>query len=182
MTIGPGGRTRALPFAIAAVLAVVLLYYSVRGIEWRQVGLIVRSADLRLLGLCAVVATVSMLLRAWRWRILLNAYGAVTLPDAFWATAAGVFANNLLPARAGELVRTLMISRRAGLDATYVLATALSERVVDAIVLVVISAVALLTLPSPPAWLAGAARPFGVIGLLGALAIAIVPLLGTPAR
>jgi uncharacterized protein (TIRG00374 family) len=167
---------------IAGLLAAALLYYSLRGIEWRQVALIVRNADFALLGFCAALATVTIFLRAWRWQILLNADGAVGLRTAFWATAAGLFANNLLPARAGELVRTMMISSRSGLDSTYVLATALSERVVDAIVLVVISAVVLLTLPSPPGWLAGAARPFGLIGLAGALAIVILPLMGSPAR
>ena len=75
-----------------------------------------------------------------------------------------------------------MISSQCGLADAYVLATALSERIADAIVLVVISAVVLLTLPSPPGWLAGAARPFGIIGLIGALAIAILPFLGSGCR
>jgi hypothetical protein len=182
MVTGWTPRTRAASVVLAVVLAAALLYYSLRGIEWRQVGRIVTNADASLLALCAVLATASLFLRAWRWRILLNAQGTVSLPVAFWATAAGQFGNNFLPARAGELVRTVMISSRSGLDSTYVLATALSERVADAIILVIISALVLLTLPSPPGWLAAAARPFGVIGLFGALAIAILPLLGPFAR
>ena len=53
----------------------------------------------------------TLFLRPCRWRILLNAEGHVSVPAAFWATAAGLFGNNFLPARAGELVRTYMISR-----------------------------------------------------------------------
>ena len=127
-------------------------------------------------------ATVSLWLRAIRWRILLNADGAVGVATAFWATAAGFFGNNFLPARAGELVRTFMISTRTTLDTAYVLATALSERVADAVVLVIISAVVLLMVPAPPGWLATAARPFAIIGLLGAAAIAILPLVGSMGR
>lgn len=179
MVTGWTPRTRAASVAIAVVLAAALLYYSLRGIEWRQVGRIVTHADASLLALCALLATASLFLRGWRWRVLLNAEGTVSLPAAFWATAAGQFGNNFLPARAGELVRTVMISSRCGLDRAYVLATALSERVADAIILVVITALVLLTLPSPPGWLAGAARPFGLLGLAGALAIAILPLLGS---
>jgi len=175
-------RTRAVTVGLAALLAAALLYYSLRGIEWREVGRIVANADAGLLALCAAIATASLFLRAWRWRILLDAGGTVSVSTAFWATAAGLFGNNFLPARAGEIVRTVMISSRGGLDGTYVLATALSERVADAIVLVVISAVVLLTLPSPPGWLADAARPFGILGLIGALAIAILPLLGPTSR
>src|ERR1700681_3216455 len=170
-------RTKAISFGVAALLAAVLLYYSLRGIEWTQVARIATGASPGLLALAAGLGTTTLFLRACRWRILLNAEGTVSLSTAFWATAAGYFGNNFLPARAGELVRTFMISSRSALEATYVLATALSERVADAVALVIISAVVLLILPPQPGWLAGAARPFAMIGLLGALGIAVLPLL-----
>jgi glycosyltransferase 2 family protein len=173
---------RVLTFSAAVVLAAVLLYYSLRGIEWGQVARIITSAAPGLLVLAAAMATVSLFLRALRWRVLLNADGFVSVSTAFWATAAGFFGNNFLPARAGELVRTFMISSRNTLDTAYVLATALSERVADAVVLVIISAGVLLIVPAQPGWLAGAARPFAIIGLLGALGIAILPLLGSFGR
>ncbi len=59
----------------------------------------------------------------------------------------------------------------------FVLTTALSERLCDAITLVVISSVVLLTLPVRPGWFDHAARPFAVLGLGGALAIAVLPKL-----
>jgi len=175
-------RTKAVSFVVAALLAAVLLSYSLRGIEWRQVARIVAGAAPGLLALAAGFGTATLFLRACRWRILLNAEGTVSVSTAFWATAAGYFGNNFLPARAGELVRTLMISSRSPLDKTYVLATALSERVADAVALLVISAVVLLILPAQPGWLAGAARPLAILGLLGALGIAVLPLLGPVAR
>ncbi len=175
-------RTRAASFGLAALLAAVLLYYSLRGIEWRHVARIVASAAPGPLTLAVGIGTATLFLRACRWRILLNAEGAVGVPIAFWATAAGYFGNNFLPARAGELVRTFMISSRCALENSYVLATALSERVADAVALVVISAVVLLILPAQPGWLTRAARPFAILGLIGALGIAILPLLGSVAR
>ena len=175
-------RTRAISLSIAALLAAVLLYYSLRGIEWRQVARIAAGAAPGRLALTAGIGTTTLFIRACRWRILLNAEETVSVPTVFWATAAGYFGNNFLPARAGELVRTFMISSRSGLQNTYVLATALSERVADAIALVVIIAVVLLVLPAQPGWLAGAARPLAILGLLGAISIAILPLLGPAAR
>lgn len=183
MTIGGiSARGRALSLGAAAVLAAVLLYFSLRGIDWREVGRVVAGADPARLVLAAAISTSAMLLRACRWRVLLNAEGSVPLPAVFWATAAGYFGNNFLPARGGEIVRTLMISSRSGLDAAYVLATALSERAADVVALVVIVALVLVTLPSPPGWLADAAVPFALLGLAGALVIALLPLLGPAAR
>ena len=180
MVMTPGRR--ALSFAVAAVLAAVLLYYSVRGLEWREVGRIVAAAAPRRLGVAAVLGTLALVLRACRWRILLNAEGNISVATAFWATAAGYFGNNFLPARGGELVRTFMISASSGLANSYVLATALAERVADAIALVAITAMVLLLIPAQPGWLAGAARPFALVGLIGALIIAVVPFLGSMGR
>jgi glycosyltransferase 2 family protein len=175
-------RMRAGSFTIAALLAAALLYYSLRGIEWRQVVRIVAGAAPGRLALAAGIATTTLFLRACRWRVLLNAEGTVSVSTAFWATAAGYFGNNFLPARAGELVRTLMISSRSGLETTYVLATALSERAADAVALVIISAVVLPILPAAPGWLADAARPLAILGSLAAMAIAFLPRFESAAR
>lgn len=169
-------RPRAIYWVISLALAGVLLYYSLRGIEWLRVWEIVRAARLTDVALAMAMMSFALFLRAVRWRVLLSADRAVSIPLAFWATSVGYLGNNLLPARAGEVVRTLMISARTGMSRTFVLTTAFSERVVDAIVLITISAVVLLTLPERPGWLADASRPFAVLGLLGIAAIALLPV------
>jgi len=174
---GGFSRGKAVTFTIAFLLAAVLLYYSLRGIEWRQVGRLVAGARPGYLALTAGIGAVSLFLRSFRWRILLNAEGHVGISDAFWATSAGYFGNNFLPARAGELVRTYMVSARTGLNKAYVLATALSERVADAIALVVITSMVLMTLPEEPGWLAAATKPFAILGLAGVAGIAMLPRL-----
>jgi uncharacterized protein (TIRG00374 family) len=168
-------RPRGIYWAASLALAGVLLYYSMRGIDWLRVWSIVRGARPAVVALALTVMSFALFLRAVRWRVLLSAEGGVRIPLAFWATAAGYLGNNVLPARAGEVVRTLMISRRSGMSKAFVLTTALSERVVDAIALITISATVLLTLSHRPGWLADAARPFAVLGLLGAAAIALLP-------
>lgn len=173
---------QGLSVVLGIVLAGLFLWYSLRGISWAIAGKMVVGASARLLLATGGLGTIALFLRACRWRVLLNADGEVEVPEAFWATAAGYFGNNFLPARAGELVRTVMISARHGLDRAYVLATALAERVADAIVLVLISAIVLLLLPQEPSWLMTAARPFALLGAAGALAIAVLPLFGSRAR
>ncbi|MGD1069002.1 MAG: lysylphosphatidylglycerol synthase transmembrane domain-containing protein [Bryobacteraceae bacterium] len=173
-------KRHGLKIAVTAgsiALAAVLLYYSLRGIEWRRVGLILGTAHLSWLGAICLLASTALFLRAYRWRILLRAAGDVRISTAFWATAAGYFGNNFLPARAGEVVRTMMIGARAGLGKAFVLTTALSERMADAIALVTISALVLLTLPSQPGWLASAAKPFAIAGIGAVVAIAVLPWL-----
>ena len=161
----------------ALILAGVLLYFSLRGIDWAKVYALLRHADPMRVGVTCVLFTTSLFLRAYRWRVLLLSQGHVSIPTAFWATAAGYFGNNFLPARAGEVARTLMISAQSGMSRTCVLTMAMLERIADAIALVVISALVLLVIPDPPAWLARTAKPFGIAGLCSVLVIALLPRL-----
>ena len=179
------GRSPAKPrayWAAALAFAGVLLWYSLRGTDWPRVGQILLAARWRYLALAITISTLSLALRALRWRVLLNAKGSVPAGTAFWATAAGYFGNNFLPARAGELVRIWMIRSQGGLPASYVLATALSERVADAVTLVAVAAAVLMGLPAKPSWLAQAARPLALAGLAGLIAIAVLPRLESPGR
>ncbi|HWB97399.1 MAG TPA: lysylphosphatidylglycerol synthase transmembrane domain-containing protein [Bryobacteraceae bacterium] len=169
-------RPRAIYWVISLGLAAFLLYESLRGIEWLRVWQSLRGARPDIIVVVLSILSFTLFMRACRWRILLRAEGYVSVPLAFWATAAGYLGNNVLPARAGELVRTLMISGRSRMSKAYVLTTALSERVVDAIVLISISATVLLTLPHQPGWIAKAARPFALLGFIGVAGIVFLPL------
>lgn len=166
---------KAIYWIASLGLAAVLLYYSLRGIDWVRVWTIFRGAKPGLVLLGVGLISFALFLRAARWRVLLSSEGKVPMPLAFWATAAGYLGNNVLPARAGEVVRTVMISRRLAMSKTFVLTTALSERVVDAIALITISSTVLLSLSEKPGWLANAARPFAILGFAGVAAIALVP-------
>jgi uncharacterized protein (TIRG00374 family) len=170
-------KAHALSSLAAFALAGVLLYFSLRGIEWGRVWQILRTANPRPIALAFAFACTALFARAMRWRVLLGAEAHIDVSSAFWATAAGYFGNSFLPARAGELVRTLMISSRSTLTKSFVLTTALAERVADAIALVIISAVVLLTLPAQPGWIANASKPFAILGAFGVLCIAVLPYL-----
>ena len=169
--------TRTIYLAVSLALAGVLLYFSLRGLDWPGVLTILRSARPERIAIWFCFGISSFLLRAARWRILLSATRPVPFATAFWATCAGYFGNSFLPARAGELVRTMAVSAKTGLSAAYVLTTALSERIVDAVTLILISSTVLLFLPSRPGWFENATRVFVPLGLGGALAIILIPRL-----
>lgn len=175
--VAANSQAKFLYWAFALTLAGVLLYYSLRGIDWHQVWLTLETTRLSYLALMLIGSTASLFLRALRWRVLLQSGGPVSVATAFWASCAGYFGNNYLPARAGEVVRSMMVDAEAGLGRTFVLTTALAERTVDAITLVFVSSLVLLTLPSRPGWYGPAAKPFAIVGIGGALAIAILPKL-----
>lgn len=168
-------RSPVVYWAVSLAVACALLYYSLRGIDWQQVSMVVRRAQRVYVALTFATMSLNLFIRSLRWRILLSAEVSVPIMPTFWATSAGYLGNNVLPARAGEVIRTVIISRQSGMSQAFVLTTALFERVVDAIALLMIGSVVLLTLPTNPEWFAGAIRPVAVIGLCSVLAIALLP-------
>jgi glycosyltransferase 2 family protein len=131
----------ALSFALAVALFGYFLWRAPLG----EVGRSLSSVDLPLLGLAVVLALCSYSLRALRWGIILRPVGAPRRADLLGCTAAGFAANTVLPARAGELVRPLLLSARSGLPAAATMASILTERLADlATILALFAAGALL--------------------------------------
>lgn len=82
-----------------------------------------------LLAVGSSLATVP--LRSWRWQFLLRPVGKVRFADSFSATCIGFAASTVLPARAGEVIRPVVLSRRTGLSFSGALASVAFERLLD---------------------------------------------------
>ena len=160
---------------IAILLASILLYLALRGMDWTAVLSLLRTGDLRFLILGAVIAFISFWFRGVRWWVLLSAEKPARFSRIFWAMMMGYLGNNLLPGRAGELIRTVLVSRSEGLSFGFSLATAISERVLDAIFLILIGAVGVLFIRNLPAYISGMVRSFTVIGLIGLGTLLVFP-------
>jgi glycosyltransferase 2 family protein len=171
-------RGRVWSTVFSLLLAGVLLYFSLRGVDWRAVWGTVTGAHWGYLAAAAGLSTLAYFGRALRWRILLNAETSLGVAAVFWANMAGYLGNNFLPARAGELVRSYLISSRSGLSKTYVLTTALSERLMDAFALVLASSLVLLQVDSKPKWINDVSGTMAIVAGLGIVAVVVLPHTG----
>jgi glycosyltransferase 2 family protein len=136
------------------------------------------SADGALVWLLAAIAlyAAATALRAERWHRVLHLTGVdARRADSYALTTVGYMGNNVLPARAGEMLRVVLLSRRADASKRELLGTVLAERLLDAIalgsifVLVVYGVLRKTTLPSE--------RPLLVAGVgLLLVAVALVAL------
>jgi uncharacterized membrane protein YbhN (UPF0104 family) len=91
--------------------------------------------------LAVAVATyaVASLVRGERWHQILKITGvSVTRRDCFALTAVGYMGNNVLPARAGEALRVLLLSTRCDASKRTLLGSIVAERILDLLALAVI--------------------------------------------
>lgn len=115
------------------------------------------------------------LTRGWRWhRLLADSQLPHTRADAFALVPVMYMGNTVLPARAGEALRIVLLSRRTGARKRDITGTVVAERLLDAVTLAALLVVLALTglaHTSAGNWPAIAAAA-GVVGVVvGGLAL-----------
>jgi len=131
---------------VGIAISVLLLGWTLRGVDLSQVWAVLSSSNLMLFVLATVVATSIYPLRALRWRYIL---WPVKPRLRFWplwrGTAIGMMVNNVIPARAGEIARAYAISREEPqVRFPAAIASLAIDRVLDAILIIVLLIVAMM--------------------------------------
>jgi len=163
--------------AIGLALSVFLLWYVFHGVHWADVWRDVRGANPILVLLAVVVGNLIFPLRAIRWRPILDPIAPALPYGKLWrATAVGMMANNILPARAGELVRAFALSRETPVPFSAAFASLVVDRVFDAVIVLLLVVVAMIDPRFPAGVSAFAYAGTGVLLFLavGAALYAIV--------
>jgi len=144
----------------------VFLFLALRGVDWNDVYATIRQGDWKYIGYAVCMTIVSLFFRGIRWGILLTEKQKIAPWSMFWSVSIGYLGNFALPARAGELLRSVALHRELGISGSYILATALAERLMDAVYITLVGAWLLASQPGLPEWLPVALRSMGALGLI----------------
>jgi len=169
------GRISRWSLILSLLFAGGFLILAFRGASWEGMVGTARQGRMSLLILTFFLQSLSYFVRGLRWHVLLRIEKFIPPMTVFWAMMLGYLGNNFLPARAGELVRSVMIGRSAQISKSYALATILTERLIDMAVLVLICLGMVIFLKEMPGWLASALPILGAIGLAGLAALFFIP-------
>jgi uncharacterized protein (TIRG00374 family) len=151
---------------IAVFLAAALLYLAFRNVLWAELWGIFQKGRSEFFILALLMQTCAYFTRSLRWRILLSADKPISVIKVFWGTMSGYLGNNLLPARAGEIIRTLALGNNTGLSKTFILGTILVERVVDVAFLVLVGLFSISSMIALPKWQLQAIKSIAILGLI----------------
>jgi glycosyltransferase 2 family protein len=124
----------------------------------------------------AVVADIAVYVwHGWRWSLLLRPLVPIRFAQATRAIYVGLFANEVLPLRAGELLRCYLISRWTRLPFSVSISSAIIERIFDGVWLCscLFVALKLAMLPRQFNRLVDGAWALGGVVLAGVLVLAL---------
>jgi uncharacterized protein (TIRG00374 family) len=158
---------RRLRYLFSILLALVFLVLAFRGANLRSVLDSLRSANYLWVLASVVPLMVSHLLRALRWRYLLDPIKRkIGLRNLFSGVMVGYFFNNILP-RAGELARPYALAKLESLPKGAAFGTIVVERIMDTLSFLILVLLLPLIYRGPQdetfPWLAGAGAAVGAV-------------------
>lgn len=139
--------SRSLQIALSVAISAAALWFSLHDVELGSFFTELREARLGWLVPMAGFAVLSLWLRAVRWRILLETLGPIGGAPVFDATCIGFMGNMVLPLRAGEVIKPLVVARGGRIGPAAALSTVALERLCDMILLALFAVLTLLLVP-----------------------------------
>lgn len=127
-------------------ISLVFLYFAVRGQDFERIGEALREASYIWLIPALVAYFLGVGVRSFRWHLLLKSVQDIPPRRVFPVVTIGFMANNILPFRAGEVVRSYALSARFGVRKTAALATIAIERIFDGLTMLIFMLVASLSI------------------------------------
>ncbi len=123
---------RHLKKILGLLIGLVFLYLALRQVEFAKLPATLTSFQFWLVPVLLLSITIEQLLRVWRWQVIL-----VGRPVGFWYLYAGMLlgylANNVLPARAGEVVRCYYLGRKGQVRISAAFGSVVIERFLDGV-------------------------------------------------
>jgi glycosyltransferase 2 family protein len=169
---------RGLALGLGVAVAGLFLWLTLRHLDFARLVQAGGQVELGRLALAPLVLSLGYLCRIQRWRAMLRGHNPeLGFGRAGVAFVGSIAANNLLPFRAGDVLRCFGFSRWLAVPAGAVLATVLVERLLDLLSLLIALALALWALGLLGS-AAGVLRFGGVA--MGAMAVLALALLLRP--
>ena len=128
---------KKIKIIISFIISIILIIYSFKNIEWSQFKESFSDAPVFAIILITGFNIVAAFLRAKRWQILLSNIGKVRFIHSFNYMNIGYLVNCIFPARAGEIVRPILLAKKVNKSKISVLTTVVVERLFDFVSLLV---------------------------------------------
>jgi len=134
---------------LGLLVGALFIWLAFRGTDLEGVKSSFEAANYLYLTPVVLCSIMTLILRSYRWGVILEPMEKIDQRLLFSITAVGFMAINLLPWRMGEIARPYLISRKSTIKLGSSLATIVIERVFDMLTLMMLLLVVLRTVKLP---------------------------------
>jgi len=171
------GRSRLLLHVVTVIVTLLFSYVALSNINLSLAWRALRTSDYWWLTAALIAFSLSILTRALRWRSLFARGRRPPVGVMTNATMIGYFYNNIMPARAGEAARVVVLTQRSTTAPVEIVGTVVVERLYDVLAILVIFFAAEPWLPHV-SWFGAAALAALVLAALIIAAATVLAVYG----
>jgi uncharacterized protein (TIRG00374 family) len=167
-------------FWLGVLISAVFLWFALHNLKLSDFWKAVQDANYWWILPGIAIYFVAVWARAWRWHYLLKPIKQIKTAVMFPVTCIGYMGNNIYPARAGEVLRAVVLKRREGVPVSASLATIIVEKFFDAVVMlgfVFVNLPELAKLRGSSSGFVGDIQEVAIIGTILAFIILVIFLL-----
>lgn len=150
-------------YYLGAAVSIGLLYLALRGIDPDKLLYYFSVDNLDIVIYVFIVNFILRIIIALRWNKLLEIFPANKFVTTFHYTNIGYFANNFLPARLGDVIKSYLLAKKQNYNKTLVFTSAVIERIFDLMGLSALFIIAVFRYDIPENILKGGAIFTGVL-------------------
>ena len=129
---------------LGLLISALFVYLALRQVDSERMWDVIRTADPASLALVIPIYLFQYVIRAWRWRILIEPIKKTALSSCLYALMIGFAANCILPARLGEVIRANYLGQREQISASSTFGTIVVERIFDGLTLLLFLMIGLM--------------------------------------
>jgi len=131
---------------LGLVVSISALYLAFRNVPFKD--LITYFSSINYVWILPAVAVIflSFVLRAYRWKIILESAGKIRFWQSFHPLMIGFMINCILPGRVGEIARPAILQKKERIPFSTGIATVAAERVFDVGILIILFTILLATI------------------------------------
>lgn len=162
---------------IGVCLSFVIVVWLAITYDFSELWAVLQAANFYYVIPLPVLIVISFIVRSIRWKELFFMNPSSSLWSMFSSMMVGYLFNNVLPARAGELVRVYMLGKKESLSKSAILGTIIVEKVVDLLVIMVLLLATIIYFPFPE-WIKRAGWTVGIAAICASGVIAFLAMYG----
>jgi len=134
---------------IGLLISALSIYLALKNVDLLMLWQVISGCSIFYLVLAALINLIQMVIRAWRWKILLEPIKKTGFLNRLLSVVTGFAANCVLPARLGEFIRADQLGEREQISRSSTFATIVVERLMDGFTLLLVLFIGLISVTFP---------------------------------
>ncbi len=163
-----------LPQALGYTTSAACLFWVLHDYPLRELKEAIQDLDWKWIGIAVASDLVVYIVHGWRWNMLLTPVARLRFWRTVQAIYIGLFANEVLPLRVGELIRCYLLTHWNNLRLSLGFASAAVERVIDGFWLLIAFIITATLVKGIPEDLTILVQIVGALLVIGTIAVVVL--------